>query len=189
MFGYSLSGCYQDFEKSSLEDYVEHIKIEQIGYSVYELDHPQYFLPSQTFLDDYDYLEGGFHLYEEDTFKPEKNFPSRSLLFLRYDEDTYIKAKNCMLENIPMVGDITYTYNAYSFYRNANFYNNFTAIAPPEFPHWFTMACYNDEKCILMFIGFCANNPGIEEKYYEDTEGNWRLFINTFYGEYYDFDK
>jgi hypothetical protein len=53
-------------------------------------------------------------------------------------------------------------------------------------PKWFTMACYNDSKQTLVFIGFYSN----KELPHQDLtqESNWKNFIDNYYGKYYDFN-
>jgi len=55
------------------------------------------------------------------------------------------------------------------------------------------MACYNDESHILIFIGLysgtLAGPSCLDEKYLNDLDNNWISFIDTYYGEYYDFSK
>ncbi len=177
------SSCYEDFYYNSLEEYKDEILKQDNGFSVYELDHPDHFLPSRTFINDYPYLEGVYCLYEEDPIKPEWTYPSTSLLCLKYTEEVYIQAKQKMLDSIPMCGEDLYLYDDFVFYRNANFHEL------TKFPIWFTMAGYNDEENTLCFIGFC-NPEGLPKKYDKDRiKENWVHFIDDFYGKYYDFSR
>ena len=182
---FMATGCSQAVYQDSLRDYIKFIDKQGVGYSGYELDSPRHFLPTETFLLDYDYLEGEFYLYEESVFKIKKDVPATSLLILQYDKAIYDEAKQCMINNIPAYNDYTYEYGDYIFYENANFIN---IKQERLIPKWFTMACYNDEKQILCFIGF-FDYPGIEEKYYDNLSENWIEFIDTYYGDIYDFDK
>ena len=176
------SSCYEDFYYDSLEEYTEKIAKYNNGFSVYELDHPDYFLPSKTFINDYPYLEGVFYFYEEDPIKPEWTYPSTSLLCLKYTEEVYIQAKQKMLDSIPMCGEDLYLYDDFVFYRNANFHEL------TEFPTWFTMAGYNDEENILVFIGFFAYSS-TPNKYRDSMKEDWVHFIDEYYGKYYDFSR
>ena len=55
------------------------------------------------------------------------------------------------------------------------------------------MACYNDENHTLIFIGLSSGTLAgpscLEDKYLEDIEGNWKDFIDQYYGAYYDFSQ
>lgn len=181
-----LSGCYEDLYYSSFEDYVERINEHSIGYSVYELDTPSYFLPSSTFIEDFEYIEGEYYFYEEDPIRPEKENPCITLLILRYSANEYSNAKNYMIENIQNYNDIVYEYENYNFYENSNFVN---LKGIRNFPKHFTMACYNDENHTLIFLGFYGSYPGTDEIYKNDIENSWISFIDQYYSEYYNFSN
>lgn len=179
----ALTGCYNDIEKNSLEEYIACIKQNNCGFTSTSIDAPEFFLPSISFLEEYEYLEGTYFLRADDPsrglFATEGVFPEIALLALKYEEGTYEKAKQTMLDEIKPHGNDFFQYNDYTFYVNR--WSNF-------FPEQFTMACYNDENHTLMFIGFFANCD-IEEKYSEDIEGNWESFVDQYYGAYYDFSQ
>ena len=185
----SLSSCTDHgIYCDSLQEYRTRISKHDRGYSSSELDLPKYFLPSSTFLFDFEYLDGMFHLYENDLFfKYPADLPSVSILVLRYDEDIYDAAKAYMLESIPSFDGMIYEYGDYKFYRNKNFLDSFVNIPKPVFPGWFTMACYNDSERILCFIG-SHNDADIDDKYFEDTLGNWKEYIDYAYGRFYNFE-
>jgi hypothetical protein len=170
-------------EKTSLEEYIVRIKRHGEGYSEFELDRPGYFLPSVSFFDDYDYGDGGYYLREDFTFYPT---PDISILYLRYDENIYLVAKEYMLEKIEPYDGKYYTYNNYVFYENSNFIE--MCALGRRFPQWFTMACYNDTNYTLLFIGFFIAYYE-DEKYPTDIEENFGEFLEEHYGEYYDFSK
>ena len=172
--------------KDSLEDYVDDDG--RIHYhSTCEIDSPDYFLPSLTFITDYANIYGEYHYYEECGLGPyPRSRPDTCILILRYDSQVYSGAKSYMIEQIPAYNDIRYIYRDYIFYENANDVN--LRHGNRTIPNHFTMACYNDTKQELVFIGF-ADSARIDQKYYDDLEGNWVSFIDTYYGEYYDFSE
>lgn len=185
-----LSGCYQDLEKTSLDEYILHINKHKIGYSSVEIDHPDYFLPSLTFIQDYEYIDGSYYWREDDplrgVFTSNVN-PEISFLCLEYDEAIYYNAKEFMLKEIEPYNNKFYEYNNYTFYENSNFIN----LHYRDFPEWFTMVCYNDVNFTLIFIGLysgtLAGPSCLEGEYLEDIEGNWISFIEQYYAECYDF--
>ena len=184
----SLSSCYQDFYYDSLGEYITRIEQRGVGYSQVEIDYPDYFLPIKTFASDFEFVDGGFHYYEEDLSREifeGKREPEIAILYLRYCEDIYENAKKYMLNNIPRYGEKTYIYKDYIFYENANF----ISLHGRRFPKWFTMACYNDEKHTLMFIGFYDGYPGLSSEEQNNIEENWGNFLETYYGKYYNFDE
>jgi hypothetical protein len=189
----SLSSCYQDLYYDSLEDYITRINKHKNGYSGVEIDRPNYFLPSDSFLEDYNYIEGKFVWLEDDPFRglfTTNVRPEISFLCLKYKDNIYYNAKQFMLEKIEPYNDKFYTYNNYIFYENTNFIN---LKGGRNFPDHFTMACYNDQNYTLFFIGLYAGTLAgpscLEEKYLNDIDNNWMSFIDTYYGEYFDFSK
>ena len=188
-----LTGCGVS-EIKSLDRYKEWVSETTFGFSEVEIDHPKWFLPSYTFLDDYIYIEGNFYYYstEDLHFLIDKDFmPDRSLLTLKYEADIYLQAKQCVLNNIPVYENKYYNYGNYQFYVNKNFMDTFDYTAPARpIPEWCTMVCYNDENNTIGFLGFYKSSyHQLPEKYINDLENNWTSFIDEYYGEYYDFSK
>lgn len=113
-----LSGCYQDFEETSLDEYILMINQNKFGYSSVETDHPNYFLPSFTFIQDFNYVDGKFYWRDDDPlrglFTTNVN-PGISFLHLQYDESTYYNAKEFMLNKITPYDNKFYEYNGYVF--------------------------------------------------------------------------
>ena len=184
-----LTSCYKDIKESSLEDYIACINQNKCGHSSSSIDSPKNFLPSISFLEDYEYLEGNYFWREDDPFRvlTTKNLrPEISFLRLTYDESNYTQAKECMFAEIEPYNQKFYPYNDYIFYENSNFIA--LKNGRREFPEWFTMACYNDEIKTLIFIGF-EGTMCLKEEYLTDIEANWMSFIDTYYGDIYDFDK
>lgn len=189
----SCNYTYFDLEKTSIDEYMDLVNKSHIGHSDVEIDHPKYFLPSNMFLTDYAYLEGKYYWREDDMFRSLFTTdvrPDISFLCLRYENEIYNKAKEFMLEKIRPYGDKLYVYGEYVFYENANFieFKN-----TRNFPERFTMACYNDSCNTLIFIGMysgtLAGSSCLEDRYLNDIDNNWISFIDTYYGEIYDFSK
>ena len=186
----SLSSCFHSYDVyiDSLDQYREEIAENryEFGFSDAEIDAPAYFLPSDTFISDFDYIEGSYHYYYEywvrEIFGSVRQ-PEISLLVLEYEEDVYLEAKDFMLKNIEAYDDTRYIYGSYCFYENLKFAN----FQPSRlFPKWFVMAGYNDNKHILVFLGF-ENGRNMKEEYRYNLEDNWTSFIDEYYGKYYDF--
>ena len=64
-----LSSCYQDLKKDSLDEYILQINQNKIGFSSVEIDHPDYFLQSLTFIQDYDYIDAKYYWREDDPLR------------------------------------------------------------------------------------------------------------------------
>ena len=183
-----LSSCYKDKYHNSLDEYIERVENTGYGYSSCDIDDVENFLPSQTFISDYNYIQGGYHYYEEDVFRElfdGRRNPEISFLWLKYEETIYQQAKSFMLENIQAVGNELYNYNSYVFYKNsvkAEFQEEIIV------PRCFTMVCYNDMNQTLIFIGFQYSYTSNEDEEYLKSLKTWEAFIDTYYGEYYDFN-
>lgn len=167
-------------EGNSFNEYVERIeetdyKFGQMGLS---LDTPKYFLPSDSFCTDYEYTNTGYHFVEK--FKKEKN--SMVILYIEYEQNVYYEAKTSMFDGIKPYDDNRYEYQGFEFYKNSNYITAYVdGIYGDRFPKAFTMAGYNDEKRTLMFIGYYnSSRTEIED---------WGAFIESIYGEYYDFNS
>lgn len=192
--GLMLVGCYQDMEKTSLEEYISFVKKNKFGFSNSGIDDPKYFLPSPTFIEDYSYIEGGYYWYKADSKRglfTTNVRPEIAILYLKYDENIYFEAKSTMLTNIKPYNNVIYEYNNYIFYENSNEIN--ITQGSRNFPKDFTMACYNDTNYVLLFIGFesatLAGPSCIDEKYINNIEENWTSFIDQYYGKYYNFSS
>lgn len=186
-----LTSCFQDREITSFDEYVDSVNRYGNGFSTVEIDHPLYWLPNISFLQDYSYIEGLYYWRQDDSlrgFFTDELRPSIALLCLKYDENVYIEAKDFMLQEIEPYEDKFFEYGNYVFYENSNFAEE---RGSKGFPLWFTMACYNDEKQTLCFLGFYV--PGgttlFDEKYLTDMDNNWEDFIDEFFGEHYDFSE
>lgn len=187
-----LSGCCYAIEKNSINEYKEKIAINDFGFSEIELDKPQYFLPSNTFLDVFKFLEGEYYFYEpcvHNKFCSDYWKPIKVLLVLKYDECEYLKAKEYTNENIPKYKEYFYVYNDYQFYINKNFMDRYKNISIPEIPNIFTMVGYNDQYNIICFLGYAKTYNEMDEKYINNFDENFTSFIDQYYGEYYDFSK
>ena len=187
---FCLSGCNLSVVEDSLDEYIAFVKKNEFGFSSLGIDDSKYFLPSASFLTDYEYLEGMYFLRDEDSWREwlglKENIPEIAILTLKYDESTYEKAKQVMLEEIKPYNDKFYYYNDYNFYINSN-HLDIVIDGETRFPQSFTMACYNDENYTLIFMGFYAHP--LDEKYLEDIEGNWEAFVDQYFGAYYDFSQ
>ena len=186
----TLSGCINNIYHDSLDEYLEKISKSEYGngYSSVEIDDAANFLPSKTFFEDFEYIDGEYRYYQSDPlgelFPGSK--PDICLLYLQYESDIYINAKEYMQENIKSANGKIYEYNGYCFYINANFNAD---SGGHRFPNYFTAACYNDTKHILMFIGFFNSYPPLDEKYLNNIDETFGEFIEQYYGEYYDFSE
>jgi len=194
---------YENLLRNSLEDYADVIR-RNTGcyYSSYGIDDAGYFVPTSTFLDDFPYVDGTFVWRLDAAFMDRHSsesltdlFPEITLLAVTYEEQVYREAKQCMLDVIPPYDDTRYIYGRYVFYENANYIEQEVKLYGERVswvPLGFTMACYNDERHTLVFIGmesFAKGDYCIPDIYQSDIEHNWVPFIDRYYGLYYDFSE
>ena len=167
----SCTSCGAATRMDSLDEYIETASKGE-GFADNDIDNPYFFLPSLSFITDYNYVEGKYHYYEssEDL--------STSFLLLKYDENTYDEAKAFALKKLPMHGDKVYEYNGYVFYENEIFVRH---CIGSRFPYFFMTVCYNDDEHTLVFLGFYDKNAN------DSTVANWGAFIEKYYGSYHDF--
>ena len=195
--GSSLISCdeFVDLHYTSFEEYKEvanDSRGEGGGFSHIELDLSSLWLPSIYFLDDYEYIDATYSLYEEapsrDWFEM-RNKPDISVLTLTFEKAEYEKAKEFMLDQIHPQGEEYYVYNDYYFYINHNYFNFFVPLEKYRgISHRFMMACYNDQKNILAFVGYYQGNPLSEEEV-KSIEEDWASFVEEHFNPYYDFSK
>ena len=190
---FSLTSCDNDYEKKSLDEYIERINEYEFGFSNTGIDTPKYFLPSVSFFDDYEYIDGSYFYHDDSFFKSLSNNKTAeiAIVSIKYNENFYLDAKEEMLEKIQPYNNKFYEYGDYYFYENSNYFE--LSVSERNFPRHFTMACFNDENNVLIFIGFYSylnfSSSIFEEKYINNFDENFTSFIDQYYGEYYDFSK
>lgn len=186
-FIFCSCGCeYNDEYRDSLDGYREWIEKYGQGFSEVELDDPNYFLPSTTFLSDFEYEDGGYYYYSQDILRmsiEDKRDSETVLLYLKYSKEEYQQAKDFTLEKLPIPQEHIFEYGNYIFYENVK-YLELHSVGMLDL---FTMVCYNDEKCTLIFLGYEDGYPGLSEQEKENYKKDWKSFIDTYFGKYYDF--
>ena len=180
-FAMCLTSCNTTIERNSLSEYKECIIGNKYatGFSSLGLDDPKYFLPNDTFIEDYTYVDGGYYLLENDPFSSYTQ-PSRCILWLKYDSNIYEEAK-AVIDGIISQPQKTWYFDNYVFSLHNDLRENqiFT-------PDWFTMVGYNEQTYTLFFLGFHKEDMSISEVS-ELMESDFELFLNTFWGDYYNF--
>ena len=174
----ALVSCSSSSSGYTFEEYEEKMRRGGgSGFSNTSIDRAEHLLPSRKFISEYTYTDGGYHLARpRGKFLSKPFLNEKVILWLKYEEAEYQKAKAFMLEKIPIKEDRMYLYGDYVFYLNYE----------KKLPIKFTMACYNDTNHTLIFLGACGS--GLKENN-AVVFGNWKGFIDTYFGEYYDFSK
>jgi hypothetical protein len=145
----------------------------------------QYLLYDREFIDKYSYKEGNFHYYGG-TFTI-----CKSLLYLEYDEETYMQAKEDILSNTEC-SDFYFNYKGFKLYQNISWMKEQRIE-----DHWhleslsttFVMLGYNDINNTIVLIGY-SNSDSWNDIYGEDIKNDtdFSEFIERYYLEFYDFE-
>lgn len=140
-----------------------------------------YNLP-EDFLDTCGYTDGKFYL---DVEKDEEYLNlttkmERSLMWLSFEQAEYEDAKNRILVDIVPLNHQEKEYNGYHFYIKPlhQTWENMSS--------WCRMISYNDQKCTLLFMGMWCEETLYPEVEYMSTD--FGLYLETFFGDFYDFD-
>ena len=131
----------------------------------------------ESFMEKFEYLGGDFFYYGYDDFAHWEKGTERALLYLDYSEEVYCDAKACLSDEMNLDMEQDLVYGGFSFHVN---------LEHNQFPTFYTMVGYNDEKHRLMFIGFYAKVESYPEVEYALTD--FGVFLETFFGEYYNFN-
>ena len=148
------------------------------------------YLPSKTFLEDYTYLYGDYHMYEPSAFF--NHNADKSFMYLCYEEDVYMAAKEFLFENMILSKENSFSYNGYTFMQE---YNDDTEIDPfsPGI-NWngvcikFHMAGYHDERNMLFFFGV-SDQLDTEEEIALATNFQIDKFLDYYFDDWFDFDR
>ena len=106
----------------------------------------------------------------------------KSLLYLKYDSETYSEAKAYTLEQLKLSEQIVDIYNNYYFFENLT---SRSTCLKDNFPYSFVRFAYNDTNNTLVFIGFYSGS-GEKAKI---TADDWGGFLEEYYGDWYDFSE
>ena len=168
------------FAFSSCSTYVSKEGFEhcQPGESPYSLTSELFF--DTNFLTEYSYTDGNFfyNFYEPVLL----SCTDRSFAWLSYDdEDTYQQAKQSRLDTRWTEKETFDGQEAFGF----TFYLYWTYENSTGFPHWFTAFGYDDERQMLVFIGFYCSQEK-EEQNVLLAETDFGAFLKHFYGEWFE---
>lgn len=142
-------------------------------------------LPSEEFLTTSNYIGGDYRYWDQnDLFST--NTSEKVFLYLEYAPADYQKAKEYCLSNMQLSSKNTKEHNGYVFTENLALGSN------ASFPYHFNMFGYNDSLNQLFFIGY--HNSKAIYSYADGTtaelaENDFGSFLNTVFGEYYDFGQ
>ena len=143
-----------------------------------------HYLIPEGFLDAYSYIDGDYH-YRDNGAGFE-----RVLIYLVYDDETYLQAKNCVFENIELDLENALNCGNCVFYDNldfSNFREEVYKIIGCGYPRFFTMVGVNDKRNTLLFIGVYVSQP--DASILEFAESGFEVYAKKIFSEWYDFDS
>lgn len=164
----TLSGC---------ENYIYFRGLENFRYELSSDGTTETLIP-KGFLTRYEYVQGDFFFYA--TAVLNRDPMDKTLLYVEYSDTNYKEAKEYIMTEMNLNIAEAKEYNGYTFYLNNDF-------EPREiFPFQYTMAGYNDEKNRLIFLGMVCAEKSYPDVQYGETD--FGLYLEIFFGEWYDFD-
>ena len=129
-----------------------------------------------NFIETFTYKDGNY-FFSTSEKAPAFVVCERVFLYLQYDDDIYLKAKQYAMEELALSDDMVVQYNNYMFYDN-NVNSN-------RFPYRFKRFAYNDSNNTLIFIGFDVSVELYSEV--DEAINDWGIFLEKYYGEFYTF--
>ena len=169
-----FSSCKLDWLNSDFSN-SEKRSLDEFDPSISELSTCSHLIP-EGFIEKFSYMNGCFfYKYDGGILF---NICDRSFIYIEYDDETYLDAKNYVMENLNLSNDITAEYNEYYFYINEN-------DVCDRYPYWFSQFAYNDEKNVLVFFGFYVSVELEDEV--DEVADDWPAFLEKYYGEWYSF--
>ena len=141
----------------------------------------------ENFIDNYDYEDGDYY-FSSLGFIYKENYIDRVLIYLKYDNKTYLDAKADSTEKLILSDEQIGECNGYKFFLNES-----PSICACDFldgkyfPQKFLSFGYNDENNTLVFIGFYVVYPEVEADVAELVADDWPAFLEKYYGEWYFF--
>ncbi len=174
---FSVVSCAEPIVKSSIDSYTQ---------ATCSFGLTSNLFPSEDYITAFEYEEADYAYYDSCDFVWGY---AKAFAYFQYSEEEYQKAKDFCLNTIPLDSK-TYEYGGYCFSE----YLCYTIkdetgewIPQSRFPEHFNMVGYNDEKCILVFIGYYNGDPESAEKSLAQTD--FGAFLTTVFSEYFNFDR
>ena len=170
MFG---TGCFEyGLDRS------KGVSIDEYDPTLSEFSVANYHLPAD-FLDTSGYTNGKFY-WDVEVHWGFLEKLDKSLMWLSFEQAEYEDAKNRILVDIVPLNHQEKEYNGYHFYIKPlhQTWENMSS--------WCRMISYNDQKCTLLFMGMWCEETLYPEVEYMSTD--FGLYLETFFGDFYDFD-
>lgn len=172
-----MTSCSTNYEIRGLNEYFD-------GRSSVEIDH---FFGVDELTENFECLESDYYYSFSEEF-PFYNVCEATLLYFRYDENEYVRAKEYYIDAMPYLGN-----EAIEIYGNYMFYDYYGNRPKDEYyhcddyPEAFKRVAFNDANHTIVFLGIYTSDKMIKEL--EQDLLDWGAFLKKYYGEFYSFDE
>ena len=139
----------------------------------------------EDFINMFEYENGDYYYSFRETFVAYESC-DKAILYFQYDTETYVNAKAYAMENLSLSHELVAKYNNYYFYDNYNVISAELEIESNNYPYYFVRFAYNDEKQILVFIGFSVSMELYDEV--DEVSDDFGQLLERYFGEYYSFE-
>ena len=146
------------------------------NFSSYEssFETTKYLFPCEDFIDRFEYIDGDYYYdyWSNISYSRDKSFA-----YFVYTPEVYQEAMDFTLDHMSFLDENTYEFNGYTFVQR-----DVTELVarPRNFPEWFWMMFYSEERGVIGFFGYYSAIHLIEIRPDEDFEG----FIRHEFPEY-----
>ena len=172
-----LPACAVNYEHKGMDEYLG-------GRSSVEIDE---FCGVDELTENFECLESDYrYVYREEA--PYYNICETALLYFRYSEEEYARAKEYYREAVPDLGDeATEIYGEYMFY-------DYYAKRPKDeyyhcddYPEAFKRVAFNDANHTIVLLGIYTSDQVTEEV--EQDVSDWGAFLKKYFDNIYSFDE
>ena len=148
---------------SSCSDRIEGLE----NFSVHDssVETSKYLFPCEDFIDRFEYTDGNYYY---DYWSNIGYSRDKSFAYFVYTPEVYQEAMDFTLNNMSFLDENTYEFNGYTFVQQD--VSEFVP-SPRNFPEWFWMMFYSEERGVIGFFGYYSAIHLIEIRADEDFEG------------------
>ncbi len=173
-----LTSCVYTINKKGLDNYNPALSTKGITSNLF---------PCDDFIHKYKYLDGDFEYQEKANGSLDKT-SEYAIAWFKYETDVYKQALEYSLVTLDINDENTKEYNGYTFVEffesGRNTDNNPNISSWWRYPNMFFMMFYSEERGIIGFISYKAQNFKSDEEKSYSADKNFDLFLKTVYSCY-----
>lgn len=139
----------------------------------------KYLFPGDHYLTMFEYEESGYWYSDKSNLLWGH---ATVLAYLRYSPEDYEEAKSFCMEEFLLSSQHQFTHSGYEFaehYCHDVLGENGDLVLGCNYPELFNMFAYNDESCMLVFLGYYNNNPNDPTPQLAKTD--FEMFLTSTY--------